>query len=177
MFKKDYSELSVRKHLFLWWLLTPVLMLSVTVLPIMIWAPQEKENAFTLFMLSIFWGLALGPFIGLFMWLVNRGLHAIAGLFWAGSESWQAGQYQSRVDAALEQRVEQGIATGQIVPGEVVPDSTASTQEYPMAQPVDESDPWEGHNPYGCCRYNYGPDGKLHHGSPDCQHPMLTGPR
>lgn len=39
------------------------------------------------------------------------------------------------------------------------------------------TDPWQGQNPYGCCRDHRGPDGGPSHGGPGCLHPEARGGR
>lgn len=178
MFKKDYRELSAIKHVVAWWIGTPVMLLLIFALPASFYESEHPGSTLTAALWAVMVGVMVGPFLGLVAWLMNRGLHNIASGLRALREASRQAQYEARVEAAAE--MQEALAYRQTAdagydPG--VDDATALTSD--MTQPIPQGgdDPWQGTNPYGCCRYNYDEHGVLHHGSPDCQHPEIVGYR
>lgn len=158
MFRKDYREVSLVQHLIGWTFGLPIALFLVLALPAKYFVPEDTGQFNTWVMVAVVAGLLMGPIFGVISWAISTGLHGWAHVVRKGRKAWKQSQYQGRVDEAVERQGDAYL--------------TQQVNEH-----LQESDPWEGTNPYGCCQHNYDEHGVLHHGSPDCEHPTILAQR
>lgn len=158
MSRKTPQQTNVLIHLAAWTLGTPLLFVAMGGgLFAALGAPSHETLIVSV--LATIIGLPLGFFLGIASFFVVRGLRGWSGHF-AGRRAEQA----AVSEAAHADHIAQNIA-----------DHLSETNALDHAP--ENSDPWNGTNPYGCCQDNYDENGDLTHGSPDCLHPLILEQR
>lgn len=156
MARKTPQQTNILVHLAIWGLGTPALFAATGAgLFTLLGAPSHE--VFTVAVLATLIGLAIGFPFGIVSFFVTRGARG-----WGEYFDARRAEKAAENEAALISQVENNIAAH--LAGN---DTLANLND----------DPWNGTNPYGCCRDNYDADGSLTHGSPDCLHPLILEQR
>lgn len=155
MARKAPQQTNILIHLLIWTLGTPALFVAMSAgIFAMLKAPSGQTT--TVAVLAAIAGLFVGLPLGFISFFVAR-----------GSRSW--GQFfaerraQKRYLAALQAQAMEAAWFANQRPADPVH--------------MEVVDPWEGTNPYGCCRGNYDTEGRLVHGGPGCLHPLILEQR
>lgn len=150
------KDVHLGKHILFFWPGTPIGLGLLTWFTLR-WAGGDSGEVVTGTVVAVLTGIATGWLVGIIAWVLHWGTRGWIDVGRSIRAQHRDADGQQELDAYLA-RANQPHGTNHPTPG-----ASASP---------DPTDPWNGTNPYGCCRYNVDENGYPTHGGPDCMHPM-----